>query len=173
MQEQREAAYVDMDKATEEKDAGNTGRRAFPATLCCASHLLLVSGSHCCHPAEPTCQWSSLLRSVLHSMAACAMLHPQPFTSTTTLGSVPTLYPRFPWTCLCPLPLPLLLLLCCLPNSTAFKEGRYPEAVQHYQEALKRGPPSVNPEAHKVYSNLAACYTKLGAYPEGVKAADK
>lgn len=58
-------------------------------------------------------------------------------------------------------------------GNTAFKEGRYPEAVQHYQEALKRGPPSVNPEAHKVYSNLAACYTKLGAYPEGVKAADK
>lgn len=56
---------------------------------------------------------------------------------------------------------------------TAFKEARYPEAVQHYQEALKRGPPSVNPEAHKLYSNLAACYTKLGAYPEGLKAADK
>eukprot|EP00878_Enallax_costatus_P004085 GHUV01004311.1.p1 GENE.GHUV01004311.1~~GHUV01004311.1.p1 ORF type:complete len:462 (+),score=153.33 GHUV01004311.1:746-2131(+) len=58
-------------------------------------------------------------------------------------------------------------------GNTAFKEQRYPEAVQHYQEALKRGPPSVNPEAYKVYSNLAACYTKLGAYPEGVKAADK
>lgn len=57
--------------------------------------------------------------------------------------------------------------------STAFKEARYPEAVQHYQEALKRGPPSVNSDAHKLYSNLAACYTKLGAYPEGLKAAEK
>ncbi len=44
-----------------------------------------------------------------------------------------------------------------------------PQAVAAYQEALKRGPPAVNPEAYKIYSNLAACYTKLGAYPEGVK----
>lgn len=58
-------------------------------------------------------------------------------------------------------------------GNTAFKEQRYPEAVAAYQEALKRGPPAVNPEAYKIYSNLAACYTKLGAYPEGVKAADK
>ncbi|KAG2489588.1 hypothetical protein HYH03_011869 [Edaphochlamys debaryana] len=58
-------------------------------------------------------------------------------------------------------------------GNSAFKEQRYPEAVQAYQEALKRGPPAVNPEAYKLYSNLAACYTKLGAYPEGVKAADK
>jgi len=46
---------------------------------------------------------------------------------------------------------------------------KYPEAVQHYEEALRRGPSSVNAEAYKLYSNLAACYTKLGAYPDGVK----
>eukprot|EP00882_Tetradesmus_deserticola_P003191 GHRQ01003382.1.p1 GENE.GHRQ01003382.1~~GHRQ01003382.1.p1 ORF type:complete len:345 (+),score=190.36 GHRQ01003382.1:139-1173(+) len=58
-------------------------------------------------------------------------------------------------------------------GNAAFKEARYPEAVAHYNEALKRGPPKVNPDAHKLYSNLAACYTKLGAYPEGLKAADR
>ena len=38
---------------------------------------------------------------------------------------------------------------------------------------MKRGPPSINPEAHKLYSNRAACFTKLGAYPDGVKDADE
>lgn len=58
-------------------------------------------------------------------------------------------------------------------GNAAFKEQRYPEAVQHYSEALKRGPPSVNPEAFKLYSNRAACYTKLGALNEGLKDADE
>ncbi len=54
-------------------------------------------------------------------------------------------------------------------GNLAFKEARYPEAVKHYSEALKRGPPGVNPEAHKLFSNRAACYTKLGAWDAGIK----
>jgi len=45
--------------------------------------------------------------------------------------------------------------------------------VKAYTEALKRGPPSINSDSHKLYSNRAACYTKLTAYPEAVKDADK
>jgi tetratricopeptide (TPR) repeat protein len=56
-------------------------------------------------------------------------------------------------------------------GNESFKAADYPKAIEHYTEALRRGPPGQWEEADKCVSNRAACYTKLGAMPEGATVA--
>jgi len=49
-------------------------------------------------------------------------------------------------------------------GNTFFKEGKWPEAVKEYTEALRR-----DPKNYKVYSNRATCYAKLLAFENSLK----